>query len=147
MTDQTNTRKRSMLITLSVIIFVVLVAVLKNMAAERRWLNLEPVAEQIAAYRAGGQPLVVYFHSPDCSSCDQVQQALDQVYPEFKDSVALLDVDVTNRRERLFVEATGVQTTPTLLFIDSGGVEKLFVGEISPDALRAELSTLAGDTP
>ncbi len=83
MTDQTNTRKRSMLNTLSVILIVVLVALFKNRAAERRWLNLEPMADQAAAYRAGGQLMVVYFHSPDCSSCNQVQQALDQVYPEF----------------------------------------------------------------
>jgi len=147
MTDHTNTKIRSILITLSVILFVVLVALFKNMAAERRWLNLEPVAEQVAAYRAGGQPLVVYFHSPDCSSCDQVQQALDQVYPEFKDTIALLDVDVTNRRERPFVDAAGVQVTPTLLFIDSSGAEKLFAGEIDHDILRAELSTLAGGAP
>ncbi len=147
MIKHTNTKNRSILITLAVILFVVLVALLKNMAAERRWLRLEPVADQVAALKAAGSPLVVFFHSPDCSSCAQVQDALDRVYPEFNDSIALLDLDVTNRRERPFVEANGVITTPTLLFINSSGAEKLFTGEISPEALRAELTALAGGTP
>ena len=147
MTKQANPKTRSILITLGVILFVVLVALLKNTAAQRMWLRLEPVSDQVAELKTAGQPLVVYFHSPDCSSCAQVQDALDQVYPEFKDAVALLDVDVTNRRERPFVDAAGVQMTPTLLFIDSSGAEKLFAGEIDHDVLRAELSALAGGAP
>jgi thioredoxin-like negative regulator of GroEL len=147
MTDHTNSKIRSIAITLGVILFVILVALLKNTAQERAWLNLEPATDRAAAYRAAGQPLVVYFHSPDCSSCAQVQDALDLVYPEFKDTVALLDVDVTSRRERAFVDASGVKITPTLLFIDSSGAEKLFAGEIENDVLRVELSTLAGGAP
>lgn len=147
MKQVTNPITRSILITLGMILFVVLVALLKNTAAERRWLRLEPVADQVAALKAAGQPLVVYFHSPDCSSCAQVQDALNRVYPDFKGTVALLDVDVTNRRERPFVDAIGVITTPSLLFIDSGGAEKLFVGEISPEVLSAEFSALAGGAP
>ncbi len=144
---QTNLKTRSLLITLAVILFVVLVALLKNAAAERRWLGFEPAAGRVAALKNAGQPLVVYFHSPDCSSCAQVQTALDQVYPEFQDKVALLALDVTNGRERAFVDASGVITTPTLLFVDSSGAEKLVAGEISPQALRAELTILAGGAP
>ncbi len=147
MIKHTNTKTRSILITLAVILFVVLVALLKSSAAERRWLRMEPLADQVSAYRAAGQPLVVYFHSPDCSSCAQVKEALDEVYPEFNNTVALLDLDVTNRRERAFVDASGVITTPTLLFIYSSGAEKRITGEISPEALRAELTALAGGTP
>lgn len=147
MTNRPNIKIRSIAITLGVILFVVLVALFKNMAAERRWLRLEPVSEQVAAYRAEGLPLVVFFHSPDCSSCARVQNALDQVYPDFKDTVALLDLDVTNRRERPFVDASGIITTPTLLFIDRSGAQKLFAGEIDPDALRQELAALAGGAP
>jgi thiol-disulfide isomerase/thioredoxin len=147
MTIHVNKKTRSIAITLGVILFVVLVALFKNNAAERAWLSLEPVSDQVAELKTAGQPLVVYFHSPDCSSCAQVQDALDQVYPEFKDAVALLDVDVTSRRERAFVDAAGVKVTPTLLFIDSSGAEKLFAGEIENDVLRAELSTLAGGAP
>ena len=139
-----------MLITLGVILIVALVALLKNTSADRRWLRLEPAAEQVAELKAAGQPLVVFFHSPDCSSCKQVRSALDQVYPEFKQSVVLLDLDVTNRRERPFVEASGVITTPTLLFIDRLGKEQAFVGEIDAEVLRVELAalaSLAGETP
>lgn len=144
---QNKKKLRSTLIVLGVVLFVVLVAVFKNLAAERKWLTSEPVASRLEAYRAAGQPVLVFFHSPDCSSCLVVQQSIDEVYPEFKNTVALLDLDVTDERERDLVERTGVQTTPTLLLVNAGGSEKLIVGEISPADLRAELDTLAGGTP
>jgi thiol-disulfide isomerase/thioredoxin len=144
---QNKKRLRSTLIVLGVVLFVILVAVFKNLAAERKWLFSEPAAPQLEEYRAAGQPVLVFFHSPDCSSCNQVQQSIDEVYPEFKNTVALLDLDVTDKRERDLVERTGVQTTPTLLLVDDSGVEKLIVGEISPADLRAELNTLVGGTP
>jgi len=144
---QNKKRLRSTLIVLGVVLFVVLVAVFKNLATERKWLSSEPAASRLEAYRAAGQPVLVFFHSPDCSSCLVVQQSIDEVYPEFKNKVALLDLDVTDKRERDLVERTGVQTTPTLLLVDDSGVEKLIVGEISPADLRAELNTLAGGTP
>ena len=77
----------------------------------------------------------------------RVQTALEQVYPEFESDIMLLDVDVTNRSERSFVETSGVITTPTLLFISPDGRENLFVGEISTAQLRAELLALTGGRP
>ncbi len=144
---QNKKRLRSILIVLGVVLFVVLVAVFKNLAAERKWLTSESVVSQLEEYRAAGQPVLVFFHSPDCSSCLVVQRSIDEVYPEFKNTIALLDLDVTDKRERDLVERTGVQTTPTLLLVNAGGSEKLIVGEISPADLRAELDTLAGGTP
>ena len=107
----------------------------------------EPVTARLEELRADGKPAVVYFHSPDCSACEQVQASLDEVYPEFNYTVALLDVDVTNLRYRDLVNQAGVQTAPTLLLLDAGGGEKLIVGEISPRDLRAELEVLAGGAP
>lgn len=140
-------RTRSWLIVLGVIAFVALIAVLKDAAKARNWLNSEPAAARLSEYRAAGKPVIVFFHSPDCSSCEQVQASLDEVYPEFKDSVVLLDADVTDMRERALVEQVGVQTAPTLLLVDASGAEKVIVGEISPQDLRTELSALAGGTP
>ncbi len=149
--DYMNVEKRkklrSWLIVLGVIAFVALIAVLKDAAKTRNWLNSEPAAARLAEQRSAGKPVVVFFHSPDCSSCEQVQSALDEVYPEFKNSLVLLDADVTDMRERTLVEQVGVQTAPTLLLVDAGGMEKVIVGEISPEDLRTELSALAGGTP
>jgi thiol-disulfide isomerase/thioredoxin len=140
-----NRRKlRSWLIVLSVIAFVTLVGLLKNRIDMSQWMYTEPVTARLEQLRADGTPVVVYFHSPDCSSCEQVQASLNEVYPEFKDSVALLDLEVTNLRYRDLVNRVGVQTAPTLLLVNAAGEEKLIVGEISPQALRAELAALAG---
>lgn len=145
-TKQIERRKklRSWLIVLGVIIFVALVGLIKNRIDVSRWLYAEPVTARLEQLRADGTPVVVFFHSPDCSSCKQVQSSLNAVYPEFKGSVALLDLDVTNLRYRDLVNQVGVQTAPTLLLVNAAGEEKLIVGEISEQALRTELATLAG---
>jgi len=147
--NQIENRKkiRSWLIVLGVIIFVALVALLKNKGDTNQWLYTEPVTARLEELRAAGSPVVVYFHSPDCSSCKQVQASLDEVHPEFKNIVTLLDVDVTNLRYRDLVNQAGVQTAPTLLLVNASGEEKLIVGEISPQDLRAELALLAGGAP
>ncbi len=147
MKPEISPQTRSILITLGVILFVLLVALFKTSSAQRGWLRLRPVSEQVATSKAAGQALVVYFHSPGCSSCARVQTALEQVYPEFESDIMLLDVDVTKRSERSFVETSGVITTPTLLFISPDGRENLFVGEISTAQLRAELLALTGGRP
>lgn len=140
-------RLRSWLIVAGVILFVTLVGLLKNRADMSQWLYTEPVTARLEQLRADGTPVAVFFHSPDCSSCKQVQASLNAVYPEFKDSVALLDLDVTNLRYRDLVNQAGVQTAPTLLLVNATGEEKLIVGEISPEALRAELAALVGGAP
>ncbi len=145
--EENRKKMRSWLIILGVVVIVALVAVLKETADTRNWLNREPAAAKLVVHRAAGDAVVVFFHSPDCSSCEQVRSSLDAVYPEFKNSVVLLDVDVTEMRERPLVEQIGVQTAPTLLLVNANGEEKMIVGEISPQDLRAELSALAGGTP
>jgi len=145
--EENQKKLRSWLIVLGVIALVALVAVLKETAHTRNWLNSETATEQLVVHRAAGDAVVVFFHSPDCSSCEQVQSSLDAVYPEFENNVVLLDADVTDMRERDLVEQIGVQTAPTLLLVNANGEEKMIVGEISPKDLSAELSALAGGTP
>jgi len=152
MTDESlpSTRlstKRSLFITLGVVLFVILVAGFKSLAEEHQWLSVAPVSTRLEALREQGRPVVVFFHSPACSSCKQVQQTLAAVYPAYRETVFLLDVDTTDTRERELVERTGVQITPTLLLVNASGAEKLLVGEISTADLRAELDALAGGVP
>ncbi len=147
MTEHLPSKRRSILISLGVIVFVVLVALVKSQAAERRWLLSEPAAARVEALRAEGRPVVVFFHSPDCRSCEVVQQSLDQVYAEFEKTIELLDVDVTNQRERTFIDESGVKTAPTLLLIDRSGAEKLVAGEINAEEMYLLLSALSGGAP
>lgn len=140
-------KTRSWLIVLGVLAFVVLIALVKGAVEKRGWLYTEAVTAQLEESRAAGSPVVVYFHSPDCSSCKVVQASLDAVYPGFEDTVKLLDVDVTNLRYRDLVNQVGVQTAPTLLLVNMAGEEKLIVGEISPQDLQIELAALAGGAP
>ena len=43
---------------------------------------------------AEGKPTFVFYHSTDCYTCKVMMATVAEIYPEFKDSVALVDVNV-----------------------------------------------------
>lgn len=139
--------KRNMLIILAVVLLVAGVAVVKTLTADKPLLTLEAPGVTLQRYKDSGQPVVVYFHSPECLSCRQVQGTLDELYPEFKERVKLISLDVLDESSEELVERTGIHTTPVLLFVDAAGHETQFSGEISPEDLRMRLSELSGGTP
>jgi thiol:disulfide interchange protein len=130
-----------------VLLLVVLTALVKTLAAD--WLNarLVPAEQQLAALQEAGTPAVVFFHSPDCLSCLEVKKTLEVVIPSYKNTIRLIDVDVTKKNGRSMVERLGLMTTPTLLFVSADGEEELFVGEISQAELTGRLDKLSGGTP
>lgn len=131
----------------AVILVVILTALVKTLTAEKSTLAMEPPEQVLDRLEANGKPALVFFHSPDCRSCLQVQGSLDEVYPEFADRVTLLSLDVLEFINDALVKRTGVHTTPTLLFRDANGNEQVFSGEISVEDLRQRLSALVGGTP
>lgn len=140
-------KRRNLLIVLAVVLLVAGVAVVKTLTSQKPLLAVEAPEVTLQRYKDNSQPVVVYFHSPECLSCRQVQGALDEVYPDFKDQVKLLSLDVLDDTSKALVERTGIHTTPVLIFVDAAGNEAQFSGEISPADLRARLSELSGGTP
>jgi hypothetical protein len=68
---------------------------------------------------------------------------VDQIYPEFKDQVGLVDVNVYQTWNENLLSRARITNIPTQVFINEKGEGKTLIGGMQPDELRAELHTLA----
>ena len=92
-----------------------------------------------------GEPIVLFFHSNTCAQCIKMTGIVEQVYPDFSDSVALVDVNVYDDRNKGLLERANIRAIPTLIFINGEGEGEGYVGVMEPDALRQQLATLGGE--
>jgi thiol-disulfide isomerase/thioredoxin len=94
---------------------------------------------------AAGESAFVFFHSNDCYQCIRMIEIVEQVYPEFSESVPLVDVNVYDKRNGSLLQRVGLRYIPTLVFIDRAGQGKTHVGVLEAEALREQLQALAGE--
>ena len=90
-----------------------------------------------------GEPILAFFHSNTCAQCVRMTEIVQQVYPDFADAVALVDVNVYDERNGHLLQRASLRAIPTLIFIDRTGQGQGYTGVMEPDALRAELEALA----
>jgi thiol-disulfide isomerase/thioredoxin len=57
-----------------------------------------PPAVQLQNALADNRPTLAFFHSYTCQQCIDMMEIVDQVYPEFSDSIVLVDIDVYDER-------------------------------------------------
>jgi thioredoxin-like negative regulator of GroEL len=89
-----------------------------------------------------GDPVFLFFHSNRCAQCVRMIGIVEQVYPGFSDSVALVDVNVYDERNRNLLQRANIRAIPTLIFVDREGEVRGHVGVMEPDALRDQLRQL-----
>lgn len=65
------------------------------------------------------------------------------VYPEFQDSVVLIDVDVYDQRNINILRRESLQVIPTLVFYDRQGRRQIFVGVMQAEQLRDTLQAIS----
>jgi len=100
---------------------------------------------QLDQLLAAGKPTLAFFHSTTCVPCIKMTQIVQEVYPEFADSVALVDVNVYDKRNASLLQRARIRAIPTLIFIDRTGQGQGYMGVMEPDALREQLQALAGE--
>ena len=93
---------------------------------------------------AAKQPTLAFFHSLTCDSCVEMTAIVEQVYPEFKDVIALVDVNVYDDRNQALLQRAGIRAIPTLVLIDHAGQAQVFMGVMEAAQLRQNLQALAG---
>lgn len=93
---------------------------------------------------AAGQPTLAFFHSTNCVQCIKMMQVVEQVYPEFSDQVALVDVHVYDQRNASLLQRARIRAIPTQIFIDSTGQGLVVMGAMDPQQFREQLQALAG---
>ncbi len=104
----------------------------------------QPLPEvQLDRYLADGQPILAFFHSNTCDKCIQMTKIVEQVYPDFTDRVALVDVNVYDQRNQNLLQRAGIQVIPTLIFIGRDQQGQGYTGVMPAEALREQLEVLA----
>jgi thiol:disulfide interchange protein len=91
---------------------------------------------------AAGEPAFVFFHSNNCVQCIRMIKIVEQVYPDFSESVPLVDVNVYDANNENLLYRAGIRAIPTLIFIDRAGQAQGYVGVMEPEALREQLQAL-----
>jgi thiol-disulfide isomerase/thioredoxin len=89
-----------------------------------------------------GRPTLAFFHSLTCDSCKEMTAIVQEVYPAFASSVALVDVDVYDARNAGLLRSIGIRAIPTVVFFDRTGAGKMQIGVMPAADLRQVLSEL-----
>jgi thiol:disulfide interchange protein len=92
---------------------------------------------------ADKRPTFVFLHSLNCIPCKEMMGVVADVYPDFQDSIALIDVDVYEQSNSNILRRERLQTIPTLVFYDAQGTRQVFIGAMSSDQFRDALTLLA----
>lgn len=130
------------LILAGIIILVAVVFLVKNQPSQTAAPIGKSPETQLDGYLKEGRPVFAFFHSTDCKSCVEMMGIVDQVYPEFKDGVALVDVDVYDAQNENLLRRGAINSIPTLVFIDRTGAKKVSIGVMEADVLRQQLIAL-----
>jgi len=100
-------------------------------------------AVQLQNALAEHRPTLAFFHSYNCQQCIDMMEIVQQVYPEFTDSIVLVDINVYDERNESLLRQVGLQFIPTLIFYDRIGKNEISVGVMEAEQLRKKLSALA----
>jgi thiol:disulfide interchange protein len=91
-----------------------------------------------------GKPALAFFHSNNCVQCIKMMEVVAQVYPEFEDSVALVDVNVYDKANTRLLQRAGIRAIPTQIFVDRSGQGMVIMGAMTPEEFRQQMQALAG---
>ena len=100
--------------------------------------------EQLDRLLAEGQPVLAFFHSMTCKPCIQMDGIVKEIYPDFRERVGLVDVNVYDKGNQNLLRRANLRVIPTLIFIDRSGEALGYTGVMPANALREQLQTLAG---
>lgn len=141
----------------------------KQLAQKQQWLSLLIVGGiallliAVFAFKSGGsvpastdsleaqldqaltehRPTFVFLHSLECIPCKAMMEVVDQIYPEFRDSVVLIDVDIYDRDNTNLLRRENLQFLPTLVFYDGNGKRQMHISVMEPEQFRQTLGALA----
>jgi thioredoxin-related protein len=89
------------------------------------------------------RPTFVFLHSLDCIPCKEMMGTVADVYPEFQNSVVLIDVDIYQQSNANLIRRERLQSIPTLVFYDAQGTRHIYIGAMPSDQFRDVMTQLA----
>ena len=124
-------------------LIITVIIIVKNQSVEQPGSTANQTAETLLdQYLEEGKPTFVFFHSNNCQSCIDMIAIVDQVYPEFEDKIALVDVNVYDSANQDLLRRANIYSIPTQVFIDRAGEGKVTMGVMTPEDFRTQLLAL-----
>lgn len=137
-----NRRPHTLLILMGIALILVAVSAFKR--GDNAPTSAAALEAQLDQALQDGRPTFVFLHSLNCVSCKEMMAVVAEVYPDFQDSVALIDVDVYKQENVSIVRREEAQSIPTLVFYDSNGARRVLIGAMPAGQFRAILDELTG---
>lgn len=129
------------LILAGIALLLVAVFTLKNNDSSS--VSAASLESQLDEALAARRPTFVFLHSLDCIPCKAMMDVVAEVYPEFQDSIVLIDVDVYDQSNQNLMRRERLQSIPTLVFYDEQGRRQVYIGAMQPDQFRDVMTQLA----
>jgi len=120
------------------------VLVIKNVPQEAEAVPLMLPEAQLEQLLNAGEPVMAFFHSYTCYQCMVMIDIVAEVYPDYSESVALVDVDVYDNQNISLLRKAQIKTIPTIILFDRTGQGQVFLGVMQPDQLRQQLGQISG---
>lgn len=124
-------------------IALLLVAVFAFKNSDNSSASTTSLESQLDQALAAKRPTFVFLHSLECIPCKEMMGTVADVYPDFQDSIALIDVDVYDQNNQNILRREQLQSIPTLVFYDTQGTRQVFIGAMPSEQFRDTLTQLA----
>lgn len=125
-------------------IALVLIAIFTFKSGDNPSTSAASLESQLDQALVAKRPTFVFLHSLDCIPCKEMMGTVADVYPDFQDSVVLIDVDVYNQSNQNILRRERLQSIPTLVFYDARGTRQVHIGAMPSDQFRDVMTQLAG---
>lgn len=141
-----SSRLPQLLTLAGLLVLVVAVLVIKEKPqAVSTVSNSNLLAEvQLDQALAARQPVLAFFHSTTCDLCIVMMDTVAQVYPQYQDTVTLVDVNVYDQQNEALLRRVSLQYIPTLIFYDHNGQAEPYIGVMEASQLGDKLAALSG---
>lgn len=142
---KSNSKIPLIIVITSLFVVVAIILLIKSGTTEDQPTgssNAEATLEQLLSE---GKPTFVFYHSTDCNTCKIMMATVAEIYPEFQESVALVDVNVYDSINQNLLQKAQIHSIPTQVFIDSEGNSSVIIGVMEPEVFRQYLASLGGD--
>lgn len=143
--SKSSSRWPQLLIIGGVVLLALVILALKDQSQPEAPANTSALPQaQLERALSNGKPVLAFFHSNNCEQCLIMIERVEQVFPEFADSIDLVDVNVYDPKNEPLLRKVRLQYIPTLVFFDQSGRVQTYVGVMDASVLRQRLNTLAG---
>lgn len=137
----TSKNPPTLLILAGIALLLVAVFAFKN--GDNTSVVASSLESQLDQALADKRPIFVFLHSLNCIPCKEMMQTVADVYPDYQDSIVLIDVDVYDQSNNNILRRERLQSIPTLVFYNAQGARQVFIGAMPADQFSNTLAQLA----